>query len=175
MSGEKIKELLPNINIEELKETFYNKFVKIQEAWMNFDYNTLKKLCNNEIYNTYYEELEALKLKDGQNVMSDFTKIDDKIMDVSTTGNVITVDYYLDVKFYDYVINTKTNEIEKGNDKVKMHNVYKLSFTISNQTVENCPNCGGKIEPGTTTCEHCKAVIVQDSDEFVMSSKRKIN
>ena len=44
----------------------------------------------------------------------------------------------------------------------------------SKKTINNCPNCGGSIEPGTTTCEHCKAVIVQDSNEFVMSSKRRV-
>ena len=174
MSKEKINEILPNIPIEKLKQELYDKFVKVQEAWMNFDYDNLRKLCNDNIYNTYYEELEALKLKDGQNIMSDFDKVEDKIIDVSNNKDIISIDYYLDVKFYDYVINTKTNNVEKGYDKIKIHNIYKLTFTKSNNENNTCPNCGAKIESGSTKCSHCKAVIVKDSSEFVLSEKRKI-
>ena len=161
-------------NIEELKQELYDKFVKIQEAWMNFDYDNLRKLCNDNIYNTYYEELEALKLKDGKNIMRDFIKIEDKIMCINKNKNIISVEYYLNVEFYDYVINTRTYKREKGNDRIKIHNIYKLTFTKSTKENNICPNCGAPIKSGSTKCSHCKAIIVKDSSEFVLSEKRKI-
>jgi len=39
---------------------------------MNLDYEALSKLCTNELYNFYKADLEVLKLKNGQNIMSDF-------------------------------------------------------------------------------------------------------
>lgn len=175
MTNEEIKNIVPDFDTEKFKKEAYENFVKIQKAWMNFDYVTLKRLCSNEIYNTYYEELEALKLKNGQNIMSDFELVNNKIFDIKEKNGVITVVYQLIVEFYDYVINDKTQKIVKGTDKRKMHNTYILIFTKSNNYNSICPNCGNSIEPGTTECSHCKAVIVQDSNEFVMSSKRIIS
>jgi hypothetical protein len=165
---------IPDEDLESLSSKLFDVFTDVQMAWMNFEYDSLRRLCNDTIYNTYYEELEALKLKDGKNIMSDFAKIEDKIINVSSNNDIVTIDYYLDVKFYDYVINTKTNKIEKGNDKYKLHNIYKLTFTKSNKENNTCPNCGAHIESGSTKCSHCKAVIVKDSSEFVLSEKRKI-
>ena len=164
-----------NKSVQEVKEELYNKFISIQKAWMNFDYDNLKELCNNEIYNTYYEELEALKLKDGQNIMYDFKRVEHKIRNVTYSNQEIIITYYLDVKFIDYVINTKTKKIIKGTNKYKLRNQYELKFIMSTNTIDTCPNCGAKIKTGTTKCKYCKAVLVQDSNSFVMCKKRKVN
>ena len=164
-----------NKTITELEAEFCEKFVKVQNAWMNFDYDSLKKLCSNEIYNTYYEELEALKIKHQQNIMSNFAKYKDTLLDVKVENNILIVQYYLLIEFYDYVIDVDSGKVVKGTKKDAMFNAYKLEFSMNvNKLITSCPNCGGSIEPGTTTCEHCKAVIVQDSNEFIMSNKRRI-
>ena len=164
-----------NKTITELEAEFCEKFVKVQNAWMNFDYDSLKKLCSNEIYNTYYEELEALKIKHRQNIMSNFAKYKDTLLDVKVENNILIVQYYLLIEFYDYVIDVDSGKVVKGTKKDAMFNAYKLEFSMNvNKLITSCPNCGGSIEPGTTTCEHCKAVIVQDSNEFIMSNKRRI-
>ena len=174
ISDEELKKYFDK-NLIELKKELYDKFIKIQEAWMNFDYDTLKETCSNEIYNTYYEELEALKLKNCQNIMSDFEKIDDRIISIKEENNNIIVEYYLKLFFYDYVINTETGERSKGSKLYRLNNTYIIKFIISKDKFKNnCPNCGGIINAGTTTCEHCKAVIVQNSSEFVMTSKRRV-
>ena len=164
-----------NVSLDELEKEFCEKFVKIQNAWMNFDYETLKKLCSNEIYNTYYEELEALKLKKQQNIMKDFAKYKDSIIGYKIENNILTIEYHVLISFKDYVINTDTDEVVKGNKNREMCVAYRLEFSKSlDNNKSSCPNCGGSIEPGTTKCSHCKAVIVQDSSEFVMSSKRRV-
>lgn len=161
-------------SLKELKDELYDKFVKIQYAWMNFDYDTLKKLCNNEIYNTYFEELEALKRKKQQNIMSKFNLLENKIIGISKEGKNTIIECFLNVAFIDYIIDSKTNNLVRGSKGTKVNNQYELKFIMSKNVVDTCPNCGGKIESGTITCEHCKAVIVQDSDSFVMSSKRRV-
>ena len=174
ISEDELKKYI-NKSLNEIKEELFNKFVDIQNAWMNFDYDRLQELCNNEIYNTYHEELEALKLKNGQNIMKNFDIVEQKIRGIERNNDKIIITYYLDVKFIDYVINTKTNKVTKGVKKYPLRNQYELKFIVGSKIVENCPNCGGKIKAGTTVCEHCKATIVQDSNSFVMSSKRRVN
>ena len=171
---EKIKANLSqyiDISYEELCSDLYNKFIKVQEGWMNFDYKSLMELCGNELYNTYYEELEALKLKNGKNFMSDFELVDNYIENIKKDGNLLEITYILDVKFIDFVLNTETNDIVKGNNKIKLHNKYRLIFTVGKTNVKFCPNCGGKIRSGTTKCSHCDSIIVQGSDDFVLTHK----
>lgn len=48
-------------------------FIHIEESFMNFDYDRLRVLLTDELYNMYYNWLESLKLKDERKIMSDFT------------------------------------------------------------------------------------------------------
>lgn len=175
VSDDQVKLFFPDKTLATLKKELYDKFVKIQVAWMNFDYESLQELCSNEIYNTYHEQLEALKLKNIQNVMNGFEKMSDRIMSITKSNDKVIVEYYLSVEFYDYVINMKTQKVKKGRTKQKLYNIYKLTYTMSSNVITNCPNCGGKIKQGTTKCEHCQSVIVQNSNSLVLSNKRKIN
>ena len=43
-----------NRQSDELKNELYNTFLNVQNGWMNFDYDSLKVLCGNELFNTYY-------------------------------------------------------------------------------------------------------------------------
>ena len=164
-----------DISYEDLCTKFYDTFVRVQNAWMNFDYNELKRLCGNELYNTYYEELEALKLKGEQNVMKKFDMVNNYISNIEKINNDIVVTYILDVKFCDYVINTETNSIVRGKSSKKINNNYELKYILSKSKSKNCPNCGASINAGTTKCSHCDSVITQGADDFVLVHKKIVS
>ena len=175
ISSEEIQKII-DVGSNELKKEFYNKFVDIQNAWMNFDYDKLRKLCSDEIYNTYYEELEALKLKDGQNVMSNFKLLSDKIIDIKEDHGIVTVSYYLEIRFYDYVINKLDGKVTKGNKYSTVHNKYILKFTMSkNNILDRCPNCNAPLELSeNSTCVYCNSTVIKSTNDFVMISKRRV-
>ncbi len=176
---ERIKELLPDETLGSLKHMAFEKFVDIQNAWMNFDYDKLRELCTDELYNSYISQLDTLKLKNGKNIMTAFDNEEIRIINIKKEAKLITVEVYLRVTFYDYVINNKTKEVIRGNKDHTLTNNYQMQFVRKQNDLkekQKCPNCGAEIKTVTSTkCEYCGSTIVVDANDFVLSKKTNIN
>ena len=150
----KLQKYLPNYTIDSIKKEAYDKFVAIQKSWMNFDYDTLRDLCTDELYNSYYAQLEALKVKENQNI---------KLLNIVEENDLITLYFYFQVSFYDYVIDKNKNVI-RGTDKTKITNQYYIQFIRTkgeDKALTNCPNCNAPIkDSASSVCEYCGSTIV---------------
>lgn len=170
----KIKNYLPNYSEEKLKEIFSQMFIDIQFAWMNFDYEQLRKLCSDELYSTYKSELEDLEKQNGQNIMGNFIIKDFSILEIKENNSRISVTVKMHAEFYDYVINTETKEITHGTKDNYVHNYYELIYIIDKEIIDNkCPNCGAELNNGK--CDYCNSVIASQYKSFVLSNKKKLN
>ena len=158
----------------EFKNIISKKFIDIQESWMNFDYDSLRKLCTDELYNQYKTLLETLKLKNEQNIMSDFTVNSVSVYKVEEVNKLMEVSVLLDITFRDYVINTSNNQVVRGSKNILFNNTYELTFIANkNNVIDNCPSCGAKVNvKSSEVCEYCHNTIVQTSDELILSSKK---
>ena len=165
----KITAIDPTLNSAEFKIKAFNIYRDLQTAWMNFDTDTIRKLTTDEIYNMYSSQLETLKLKNQKNIMIDISLEEVKIIDIKKENNVITVNTYLRVKCYDYVIKVGNGETVRGKNNQKIIIEYVLSFVKSgtnNNTEEKCPNCGAKVEINTSsTCPYCDSTLVKDASD----------
>ncbi|MGM9876493.1 MAG: TIM44-like domain-containing protein [Bacilli bacterium] len=172
---EKIHSIDKDLNINEFKTKVFKTYKELQTAWMNFDTETIRKLTTDEIYNMYSSQLETLKLKKQKNIMKDIELIDVKIIDIYKENDVITIDTYLNVRCYDYVIKETTGEVVRGKDNAKINIKYKLSFVKSasnNKKEEKCPNCGAPVDiVSSATCPYCDSTLVKDAGDYVMSKK----
>lgn len=178
ISDAQIKKLLPKYSLNSLKEMAFKKFIEIQNAWSEFDYDKLRELLTDELYNSYVSQLETLKLKNGKNVMNDFSNQTIKITDIKEEAGNIILTVYLKVSFYDYVINKTTGEVTRGKSDRKLTNNYMMTFIKSHDEIKitNCPTCGAPIKGNASkVCEYCDSTIISDSNEFVMSKKTNIN
>lgn len=168
-SSRKLAEI--GIDVLRLKEELFNKFVEVQEAWMNFDYDKLRQLCSDELYNQYKTDLEALKLTYGKNIMADFQKKNLIITDVLITKTTIKVELKLRVSFKDYVINTKTGEVTKGSKINRVRNEYNLVFVKLINNIKKCPSCGASLN-NQVKCEYCGCVVPNNNNDFVLVDKK---
>ena len=79
------------------------------------------------------------------------------------------------ISFYDYVINSETGSVTRGNKNRKIVNNYEMTFVKSstnNNDVVKCPSCSADVHVNASgKCEYCGSVIVKDSGEFVLSKK----
>lgn len=175
LSQTKIASVDPTINIITFKSKVFDIYKDIQIAWMNFDTDTIRKLTTDEIYNMYKSQLETLKLKGQKNIMKDITLEEAKVIDIKKVNNIITVNVYMRVKCYDYVVKEEPWQIVRGRDKQKVIIEYVLSFVKSstnNNKEEKCPNCGAPVEiNSSSTCPYCESTLVKDSADYVMSKK----
>lgn len=178
ITQEHLTMVMPGANLHLLKKTAYDLFVEIQNAWMNFDYNKLRELCTDELYNSYVSQLETLKLKNGQNIMSNFENLGTKIIDIDEANGEFILTVFMNVEFYDYVINTTSKKVTRGNKNTKINNSYILTFIKGpdNSNDTKCPNCGAPIEHVTSgECEYCHSTIVKKASKFVLSKKTNVN
>lgn len=176
ISEDKLKEIMPNYTVAKLKEIVTKKFIDIQNAWMEFDYDKLRELCTDELYNSYKTQLETLKIKNGKNIMSDFITQYIYITDAVVENNNYVIKAVLKIEFYDYVINTINNNVIRGRKNTKVLNTYNLELVKSiNDKDIKCPNCGAPVNAVTSKeCEYCGSTIVFDSSDFVLSKKNII-
>ena len=171
----KIDEIDSSVKIEEFKHQAFNIYKDIQEAWMNFDTDTIRKLTTDEIYNMYSSQLETLKLKHQKNIMKNIEYVDAKITNIKLSDDVISVVVFLRVKCLDYVINEKTNKTVRGSDSTRLDIQYLLTFVKSksnNNETEKCPNCGAPVDiVSSATCPYCNSTLVKDASNYVLSKK----
>lgn len=163
------------INASEFCKMVYEKYVSIQEAWSNFDYDKLRGLLTDELYNSYVMQLETLKTNKQKNIMSDFECIETKITKVSDENGIINVVTYLRVQMFDYVVDSN-DKVVRGSKDDKIDIQYIIKFVKTDESkIDTCPNCGAKIDFTTGgKCKYCRSNIVVDPGDYVMSSKTNV-
>lgn len=172
---DEIKVKVPSFDKSEFLSKAYDMFINTQNAWMNFDYDTLRKLLSDELYNTYKSQLKVLELQKQKNIMSDFEKIDIDTSNFNLKDNKLTITVELIVSFYDYVIN-EYDKIVRGTNNRKLTNHYELTFicTINKNNKSNkCPNCNAPLDNvASSTCPYCNSTIVSNNYDWIMSKKQ---
>lgn len=170
--------IIPNFNIEEFCFKSYQIFYNVQMAWMEFNYDKLKDLLTDELYNNYIMQLDALKLKNHKNTMKGFELIQTCLCNLKEENDKYIAEICLNVKFYDYIENIKTGMILRGTTNRKLNNIYKLTFIKTKEessSVNNCPRCGAPVEGNVTdVCEYCKSKLINETHDWVMSKKEII-
>ena len=168
--------ILLDIDSEQFKLKAFEIYKEIQIAWMNFDYDTLRKYTTDELYNLYHSQLIALKAKKQQNIMSNFTFKSGKIIHVEKTTNNIIVKVQMLVECYDYVVN-ESKKVIRGTDKRKNIYHYEMTF-IKGLNIKNnkCPNCNASLEKvNSSVCPYCDSTIINDNHDYVLSKKQMLN
>jgi uncharacterized paraquat-inducible protein A len=146
---------------------------------MNFDYDKLKDLCSNDLATTYINQLEMLKVKKGQNIMSDWTLDGAKITKITEASDFVYVTAMFDTRFYDYVINTENGLVTRGYKEIKVHNIYEMLFVVNKKVASGtfkCPKCGATIKPNKEgRCEYCRTELAFTNSKITLSRKSRLN
>ncbi|MBQ7667890.1 MAG: TIM44-like domain-containing protein [Clostridia bacterium] len=128
------RQLLFSNEIDNLKEYSFSfeeaftLFKNLEIAWSNFDYASLQSLTTPELYNTLKLQLDALNMKQQQNVLRDIISNDFEILQASTNNGVTTIEVNMSINQKDFVIDLKTGEVLSGNQFESHRDVYSLTF-----------------------------------------------
>ncbi len=168
------KRMFSKMTSEEKKcfDDCYQVFCDVQMAWMNFDYDKLRDLVTDELFNQYQNQLKQLELKKEKNIMRDFTLAGGSIY-FFPSNNIEEIEILLLVNFYDYIVDSK-NMIVRGNYYKKVHMAYDLTFVRSLKAPTNCPNCNAKLTDGAAICPNCKSHIHSVRGKLKLSHKEVI-
>lgn len=173
---EKFKKFVLDFNEEEFKNQAYEIYKKVQIAWMNFDYDSIRQSVTDEMYNMYKSQLTTLKVKKQTNIMKDFELIGFKIIGMEVKENLASLTTVMQVSCYDYIID-KDGKVVRGNDKRKVTYTYSMTFNKGMSEKPNkCPNCNAPLENvNSSTCPYCDSTIIGDNYDWILAKKQVLS
>lgn len=127
---------------EKIAEEAYQIYYDIQMAWMDFDYDVLKTLVTDELFHMYKNQLETLKMKNQQNIMSNFELVQKKVMSRLKENGVETIKVLLFVNFFDFIQDGE-GRVVSGFSTIKVS--YLLTFVVKKDALLKCPGCGADL------------------------------
>lgn len=173
LTEDEIKEKDVTLDSVKLKEESFQIYREVQTAWMDFDYDFLRKNLTDELFNMYESQLRTLKIKNQKNIMKEIVMNDVKILSIDIVGELEEVKVYLCVSQYDYV-EDKNHHVLRGTDKYKNMVEYVITLVRNkdNNGMEKCSNCGAPIDiVSGGVCSYCDSTIINQTKKFVMSKK----
>ena len=173
---EKFKQFVPDFNPIEFKKQTYEIYKKIQIAWMNFDYDSIRESVTDEMYNMYKSQLTTLKVKKQTNVMKDFNLLGFNIVGMETKDDIVSLTVTMQVECYDYIID-KNNKVVRGTNKRKVIYNYAMTFNKGMSKKDNkCPNCGAPLEnTNSSVCPYCDSTIINKNYDWVLAKKQVLS
>lgn len=169
-----IKKHLPDFDVNKFLSNGFNIYMRIEDAWMNFELDKVRDIITDEMFNMYESQLTSMEMKGEQNIMKDFKLLNSAITNASLQNNMLQVTTRYVIEFYDYIIKKDTKQVIRGNSNRKIRMVYEMTFIekLEKTKLDKCPNCGAKVDMNSSgICEYCNSKIVDDNTEWVMSKK----
>ena len=163
-------------NDEEFMNEIYDSFVKVQYAFMQFNYDALEKLLNDKLFDKYKKELKDLNTKKHKKIMKSFNKEDVSIVSTDINNDILTVKAKLKVNFIGYTLNEKSEVIDGVKGK-KVSKTFELSLSKllkEDKKITKCPHCGNKLEKDIKRCPNCENDVVSDKNEWIFKSIKEI-
>lgn len=170
IDDEKLKEFNVD-NINKLKNHLFKIFVDFETAYNNLDYDIMKGLSEEVLFNNYYNAI-ILDLEYGnKRIINDIKKENIIIYNRTITTFKQELNAMIKISYIDYTINKK-GTIVKGNRNNKKTESFEVNFIkrLKEKEITNCPNCGAVING--FKCEYCKTMV--KNTDFKISSIKKI-
>ena len=174
-----VENIIPGFNKKEFNKLACEMYVKLQEAWMNFDYETIRSLTTDDLYNSYKTMLESLERKKQKNIVSDIKVYGCNFTNAENEHGKYTVEVELDLAYRDYIVQEKNNDYELVRGVVNRLDVVCLITLISTEKKETstCPVCGGPISKNNQSdkCKFCGNTIVKENYNWLISKKEIVS
>lgn len=164
-------ELFNTDNINNVKDYFYDIFLRFEIAYNNLDYNMMRLLSTKELYENYYLGI-TLDLKAGQKkIINDVQRKKVIIFDLNSTTTSQNIYAMIEISYITYTLDKKGFVISGKRDEhvtERFEVIFRKEFEA--KEIVKCPNCGATITGNK--CDFCRSTI--KNEEFKISSIKKI-
>ena len=174
VATEKVYTYLENENVSSIKEKLFLRFVDYKTSYMNFEFEKLKSICETNFYNNTVNQLNNLISNGYINISHTFVSKKIKVGNIYEEGNLIVIDLYLLLNYYDY-IEDKDKNVIAGRKLESVDNNLKIEYVITkNKDNITCLKCGKKVfleKEGP--CPYCGALVKIEAKDYVIRNIMK--
>lgn len=164
-------------NRKVLEDNLYKKLVAIQTARTNYDYDTLKHLCTEKLYNLLSSELKTLHEADLGYHFEDYKLLESQIFSLTSDENNIYIKIAIKASCISYRLDQE-DQLVDGSKEHRSMIVHELEFLKPIKTgdiEENCPNCGAPTKRSLKgKCSYCGTIIEEKSQDWLLSQNKVI-
>lgn len=176
----------PNFNKEEFIAWSKNLFIKLQQAWTERNWETIRAFETPDLFEQHKNQLQGYINNNQINVMDRICVNYAHLYLYTKKGDKEVLTVRLNSRMQDYIIDATTKEVLKGDKNTPKVNTYLLTFIRKNGvktkagTIEvnttNCPNCGAPTSiTSAGKCEYCGSVITTGEYNWVLSNLQREN
>lgn len=171
----------PNFNKEEFISFSKNLFVKLQQAWTDRDWETIRVFETESLFEQHRNQLQGYISNNQINVMDRICVNYAHLYKYAIEGDKEILTVRLNSRMADYIIDATTRQVLRGDKQTERVNTYLLTFIRKNgvKTKEgtidinttNCPNCGAPTKiTSSGKCEYCGSVVTTGEYSWALSN-----
>lgn len=182
--ADEIRKVDKYFNDEQFLSWAKNLFVKLQTAWSERNWETIRPLESESLFEQHSKQLQGYIDRKQINKIERICVNYADLVDFSQDNEKDILIVALNSSMIDYIINEENGMVLKGSKDNRLTNTYKLTFIrkkgiVTTEGTEklnttNCPNCGA---PTTITssgkCEFCGAVITIGAHDWVLGDMER--
>mgnify|MGYP002624490879 CR=1 FL=1 len=182
--AEKIRENDQFFNEDKFISDAKNKFIKLQNAWSERDWETIRPIESESLFELHSKQLQGYKDRGQINKMERISVNFAELVSYAVDNEKEIVVVALNSSMVDYIIDEKSGNVIKGDRETRRTNTYKLSFIrkkgVKTETgtdevkTTNCPNCGAPTRiTSSGKCEYCGSVITIGEHDWVLNDMER--
>lgn len=166
---------------EEFNQFAKMLFVKMQQAWTERDWNTIRPFETNELFEQHQMQIQGYITSKTINVMDRICVLYSKLYKFEQTGDKDILIVVIKARMKDYIIDEDTKKVIQGDKDIEKTKYYTMEFIrkAGVKTKEgdnklkttNCPNCGAPTKVTSSgECEYCKSIITTGEYDWVLNN-----
>jgi hypothetical protein len=175
----------PDFSPEAFLEMVSNMYVKLQNSWESKDWEPMRMLMTDALYNQFATQLEEI-IKNGQtNHVDRIAVLGTRITGYQETERNDVINVEVRSRIVDWVTDDRTGSIVRGSNTKELFMTYEYTLirSLSVKTVVKegetrsvCKSCGAPIMLNRSNrCEFCGTLMSSDEFNWVISAIRGIS
>ena len=175
---EDFKQISPHFHKETFCKWAYDVLVCIEKAWSFKDFDILRRYETSTLYEIHEHQLNNMKKREVQNIMSDFELLDSQIISYTQENHIDKIEMKIQLSLIDYLISLKDSKKILGSQSQSRIVEYQVTF-IKEQNIpfqqfiysdlKECPYCGAPIDIyNHDYCEYCKQELKAEDTGFLI-------
>ena len=174
-----IKQNDENFDTEQFLLWAKNIFITIQTAWAQRDWEKIRTIEKEELFEQHNTQLQEYIRLGRINVIENINVSNAYLHKLVIDDNYEHLTVSMFVTMNDYIIDEKSGKVIMGNKKEVFDTIYQLTFirrkgiktAFVNGAIANvCPHCGAAVNSASAgRCEYCGSIIHTGEFNWVLS------